>query len=112
MRFGAHTLGEIRLGSGQKGGGPKGWEGRRGEGVEGWGPKPRKRGGWAKDGEQKGGGRRVGAKISRFFFPLPTLFLFFFFQFLRSFMELRWFLRVFIIENVVPTHIWSSLDIL
>ena len=29
-----------------------------------------------------------------------------------SFVELRWSLRVFIIENVFTTHIWSSLDIL
>ena len=51
-----------------------------------------------------------GPSKFRAVFPLPTLF--FFLQFRRSFVELRWSLRVFIIENVFTTHIWSSLDIL
>ena len=44
-------------------------------------------------------------------FPLPTIF-FVFFQIPRYFVEFRWSLRVFIIESVFRTHIWSSLDIL
>ena len=68
---------------GPKGGGPKG--GGRRVGAERWGPK-------------------VGAKISRFFFPLPTLFLFFSFQFPWFFVELRWSLRVSINENLFGTH--------
>ena len=46
----------------------------------------------------------VGAKISRFFFLSRPSFCFVF-QFLRFFVELRWSLRVFIIENVFTTHI-------
>ena len=44
------------------------------------------------------------------FFPLPTFL--FPLQFPRSFVELRWSLRLFIIENVFATHTWNFLDIL
>ena len=63
--------------------------------------------------EQSGcgpGGRRSGwtPKISRFFFFFHSRPLFvFFFQFPRSFVELRWSLRDFILENVFTTQFWS-----
>ena len=62
--------------------------GKCGKGPEGWLPEGRAKGGAAKGGSPKGrapkgrapkgrapkGGRRVGQKISRFFFPLPPPF--------------------------------------
>ena len=62
------------------------------------------------------GGRRVGAegcglKFRVFFFVFRPSFLFFL-QIPKYFVELRWCLRVFIIENVVTTHkygvFWTS----
>ena len=54
-------------------------------------------------------------KISRFFVFSRPSFCFYFFQFRRSFVELLWSLRVFIIENVFTTHIcvlWTSCETL
>ena len=48
---------------------------------------------------------RRTSTISLFFFLLPTLF---FFQFPKSFVELRWSLRDFIINHVFTTQIWRT----
>ena len=106
VREGAVRVGAVRLwvewGVEGGGGGREGREGeRREKGVPG-GSGPKKSG--SGPGEVGPGG---GPHIA--FFPLPTLF-FFFFQFPRSSVELRWSLHVFIIENLHNTHL-GSLDI-
>ena len=89
--MGAEGWGGCRVGKLQ-GGGPKGG-GPKGGGPKGGGPK----GGGPKGGGPKGGGPKGGGPKFRAFFPLPTR---------------GWSLRVCIIEKVVTTQIWSSLDIL
>ena len=99
------------------GGGPKKW---RGANKEVWGFKgererwrgERWRGGgrgqgWGPhlenvEGQKVGRGR--GAKDGGQNFALFRPFFCFFLQFTRCFVELQWFLRVFIIVNVVTTH--------
>ena len=46
-------------------------------------------------------------QIFALFFPLPTLSGELFFEFPRSFVELRWSLRVIILKNVFEKHIWA-----
>ena len=87
-----------RLAKPRKSGGPEGWapEGwgakpRKSEGPEGWGPKGWGPGGW-------------GPKNSRFFFPLPPQFFFFF---SLSFGFFRGILVVFEAPGPSNVHVWS-----
>ena len=49
----------------------------------------------------------VGPKF-RASVPLPTVFLFLFFQFPMYFVKLRWSLRVFIIDKMSSQHTFES----
>ena len=62
-------------------------------------------GGGAEGGLKGRGPKGRGQNFAFFFSSSDPLFVFF--QFPRYFVELRWCLRVSIIENVVTTHIWA-----
>ena len=102
------------LGGGGPGGGGRGWwrSGWGGSGVGAvrvWGWSGWRRSQWGRSGWEQS--RWVGAKISRIFFPFPTLFSIFL-KLSGFFVDLcRWFGR-FDFQKLCKTHIWSSLDIL